>query len=122
MKKFAHYSIEIGRFNLASNEKDACLRLYTSGGNFSQTFPLDEQPEIDGLLPSKVMDLIEARLDSYWISTGREEDKKRIARWRIEQSDFDAAWLKAQIEHTEKLLKVLRNQLDDIEQEEGEQQ
>lgn len=112
--KNAHYYINVGHYNICGTNKSASLQLITSGGNFSALFEVDEAPDVDGLLPSEVLDLIEARIDSYWISTGREDTKKRIKEWRKEQRDFDAAWLEKRIEATEKTLVSLKRELQNV--------
>ncbi len=97
-KIFADYFMNFGQYNLCSSEKEYCLILRTSGGNFSETFTKDEQPDVSDMFPSEVLDLIEARLKSYWISTSRDEALARMAEWRKSANLFDMAWLDAKIE------------------------
>lgn len=114
MNVSAYYSINLGRYNFAGTEKDWCVSLYTSFGNVSETWPEDAKPDIDGLLPSEVLDLIEERLDSYWINTGRKERKEKIAQIRGHVKEIDAAWLSARIAATENELADLKYRLADV--------
>lgn len=114
-KPFAHISKDLGRYNWASTEKDWQVALRTHVGVISQKWPENEEPNIDGLLPTEVLDLIEERLDSYWISTGRERDKAVIATVRESGKEIDAAWLRSKIESHERKLKELRSALERIE-------
>ena len=111
---WARVSIDLGRYNLAGTEKSWCVTLYTSEGHFSETWPEDEKPDIDGLLPSEVMDLLVERLDSYWIHTGRVEKKARMTAWQEKASAFDDAYLVAQIERLEKQIQTTKRRLNDL--------
>lgn len=87
-----------GSFNLcAPSEKQDQVYLYTPAGNFSELFPVDDHEYHPSMLPSEVLDMIEARLDKYLLSSGRAETKKRIAACRERIEEFDVAWLKVRI-------------------------
>ena len=87
-----------GSFNLcAPQEKQDQVYLCTPTGNFSELFPLDDHEYHPSMLPSEVLDMIEERLDKYWLSSRRDEDKKRIAACRERIDEFDVAWLKNRI-------------------------
>lgn len=107
----AHVSFykHLGRYNWAGNEKDWCVQLNTPYGNVSEMWPEDDEPDLDDLLPSEVLQMIEDRLDHYWISTGREAKKAVIAAIRVHEIEVDAAWLDAEIERTERALSKLRD-------------
>jgi len=113
-KTYAYYSKNLGRYNLCSNENDWHLSLHTSGGNFSETWPEDDEPYIDGLLPSQVMDLIEERLKSYWIATKRDETLARMAVWRERKDDFDLAWLQNKRDNLTKSLGEIETRIKNI--------
>ena len=116
-KIWARYYINLGRYNLCSNEKDWCLQLQTSGGNFSETWPEDEKPNVDGMLPSQVLDLIEEQLRSFWVSSGRDEKLKRMEEWRKRAHEYDEAWLLRRIEETEEQRANLSERLDSVRAE-----
>jgi hypothetical protein len=111
------YYKELGRYDFASNKKDWRVKLVTPFGNFSQTWSEDDEPEIDDLLPSEVLDLLEKRLKSWWISTGREADLARIAAIREHRREIDIAWLERQIESAEKRAASLRLRAVEIRDE-----
>jgi hypothetical protein len=113
----ARYYKNLGRYDLCSNDKSWCVQLITSYGNFSETFPEDEEPHIEGLLPSEILDLIEERLDSYWICTKRDEIKKRIADARKHFAELDICWIQNRISYFEEKIKRLQNQMSDIQEE-----
>src|SRR5690606_4650714 len=98
-----------------------CLTLRTPYGQVSETFPKDEKPDVDPewSTPSEVLDLIEARLDSYWISTRRTETKATIAEIRRHANEIDAAWLDQQIKQAEDRLRILRRKREALEEEQA---
>lgn len=104
------WTLTLGQYNWASEEDVWCLTLFTPYGQVIETFPKNAKPEVDPewTTPSEVLDLIEARLDSYWISTGRAEKKETIAAIRQHSNEIDAAWLDQKIEQTEDKLRILR--------------
>lgn len=104
------WTLELGRYNWASTEDVWCLVLRTPYGQVSETFPKADKPDIDPerTTPSEVLDIIEARLDSYWISTRRAETKTKIAEIRQHSNEIDAAWLDQKIKQAEDKLYILR--------------
>lgn len=113
------WTLELGRYNLASEEDVWCLILSTPYGQASETFPRDDRPDVDPewTTPSEVLDLIEARLDSYWISTRRAEAKAKIAEIRRRANEIDAAWLDQKIRWAEDKLSALRQLRAALDQE-----
>jgi hypothetical protein len=109
MNAFVTYYKNLGHYNFAGHEKNWCVSLITPYGRVNEIWPEREEPDIDDLLPSEVLDLIESRLDSYWISTSREKDKATIAAIKEHAAEIDLAWLDAKIESTEKLLENMRD-------------
>jgi hypothetical protein len=115
------WTLELGRYNWAATEDVWCLTLRTPYGVVSETFPKDDKPEVDPgwTTPSEVLDLIEARLDSYWISTRRTETKATIAEIRRHANEIDAAWLDQQIKQAEDRLRILRRNRDALDEEQA---
>lgn len=111
-----YHGTTTGAFDWAHpNERQQQVYLRTPDGHFSETWPLDECDYDRDMLPSEVLDLIEKRLDSYWISTRRrDETKKRIAACRERMGEFDMAWLKQRVENAEKELKEWQDRLQDM--------
>lgn len=113
------WTLELGRYNWASEEDVWCLTLSTPYGQVSETFPREDRPDVDPewTTPSEVLDLIEARLDSYWISTRRAEAKARIAEIRRHAYEIDVAWLDQQIKQAEDKLRILRRNRAALDEE-----
>lgn len=115
------WTLELGRYNWASTEDVWCLTLSTPYGQVSETFPKDDKPDVDPdwTTPSEVLDLIEARLDSYWISTRRAETKAKIAEIRKHSNEIDAAWLDQKIKQAEDKLHILRRNRAALDEEQA---
>ena len=116
------WTLELGRYNWAGTEEEWCLFLRTPYGRVSEVFPKDEKPEVDPdwTTPSEVLDLIEARLDSYWISTRRAETKAKIAEIREHSNEIDAAWLDQKIRQAEDRLHILRRNRAALNEEQAD--
>lgn len=113
-------SKNLGRYNFAGNEKSWCVTLSTPFGTVSETFPEEDEPATDGEMPSEVLALIEGRLDSYWISTGREKTKATIAGIREHMTDIDCAWLESKAVYHERLGVTFRARLGALREEQAE--
>lgn len=86
-----------GRFYIGNSESQWQVVLCTPAGTVSELWPEDEEPETIDELPSTVLDLIEERLNSYWINTGREDKRKTIAAMRETIDAADREWLQQRI-------------------------
>lgn len=108
-----YISKTLGRYNFANTaEKQWCVQMrMPDGKGLSETWPEDEEPDIDGVPPSQVLDLIEERLKSYWISTGRDETLARIAVYREQSEQLDDAWARLHIVAYERKIKALKGYL-----------
>lgn len=94
MTTVQHYS-STGRFNLCSNEKQFQVVLRTPYGTVSELW--NEDPGYDDEMePDEVLDLIEARAKSYWISTSRGETLAKITTIREHLAEVTASWAAAQ--------------------------
>jgi hypothetical protein len=86
----------------------------------SETWDQDDEPDIDGLLPSEVAELMAKRNESYWIKTSKEENRA-VYEWIAANAPaIDEAWLADQIIAKERELEGLRDRrqciLDSIEE------
>lgn len=87
-----------GRFNIMSNEQQWQVVLRASTGTIvSEIFDDGAEPDIDGLPPSEVLELISAKLESYWISTDREKTREKINWFRENAEAIDAGWARREI-------------------------
>lgn len=103
----------LGRYSLTSNEKHWRLCLYTPHGRISVLFSEDDEPEIDGLLPSEVLDLIEAGMKG-WYRSSHAEDAAIIAKIREHKHEIDLEWLEYRAVKAEERAADLRRKIADI--------
>ena len=107
----------LGRYNLASNEKSWCVEIVAMFADeniaVSETWDADDEPDTYGLPPSEVLELISSRVESYWISTARDKQRKKINSLREHSGRLDDAWARGMIESLNKRIKSLRQYLLD---------
>lgn len=107
----------LGRYNFCSNDKQWCvtIRLPECAPKqaISETWPEDEEPDTEGQPPSVVIEIIAERLESYWISTGRDEQRKVIEWARQNATILDDAWAKRKIESLQRQINELQEYLAD---------
>lgn len=107
----------LGRFNVLSSDKQWQVQMRMPDGKFlSELWPEDEEPDIDGVSPSKILDLIEDRLKWYLFKSRRDETLARIAAYREQAEQLDDAWARRQIANYERLIAGLRGYLIDAEE------
>lgn len=115
------YYKNLGKYNLLNNEKQwqvyICFCPEEKGAHisFAETWGEENEPAIEGLLPSEVLSLIKDRLASYWISTNRQATLERMDDLEDDLPKYDIAWINARIQEKEKEIKVLQGQLEDLE-------
>jgi hypothetical protein len=85
-----------------------------------ETWEEDDEPDVEGLLPSEVASLMSKRNESYWIKTSKEENRAVYAWVAANAALIDATWLWDQITAKERELESLRDRrqciLDSIEE------
>lgn len=112
-----HVSSNVGQYYITSNEKQCCITVRTNRGlAVSELWPVDKAPDVDGVPPSEVIDLIAARSKSYWISTGREKTLAEIEKMKEISAEMDSAWAKDHIARLDREIKSYRQYI--IEDEE----
>jgi hypothetical protein len=118
-KTFAHYYKHKDRFYIGKKEQQWQVVLATSVGQISELWDEEDEPEVEDLLPSEVLDLIEVRVKSYWINTDRDNQIKRIAKLREHIAELDIAWvesklerLRSNVERWETTLRGLRREVE----------
>jgi len=80
----------------------------------SQTWDLDDEPDVDDLPPSEVIEIISQRLEHYLFSTGREEDRKVIAWVRANAARLDAEWAASEAEQIPRRIVRLQGRLEEL--------
>ena len=107
-----YYNQSSGQYCFGSSDKQWQVYLFTPAGRISGLF--DAEQDIDGLLPSDVLSLIEARIKSYWIYTRKEKALAKIAAIREREQEFDVAWMDEEIRRHEKAIADLQARRDVI--------
>lgn len=115
MKVF--YGKTLARFNFCSDDKEWQVYLHTPFGKLSELWPRDEEPEIDDLLPTEVIDLIEKRLATYWVHTGRDEKRKVIAELRAHADEINTMWCEYGVEVARERLKQAERRLESLRED-----
>lgn len=117
----SHYTTT-GRFNLCSNEREQQVVLCTEFGNVSETWPEGEAPYDYDMRPSEVAEIIRERVKSYWISTSRQEQIKKLDSIQANADRIDAEWmvnradqLEAEAARLMSRAKALRESVSDME-------
>lgn len=100
---------------LNPDRKQTCIRLSLPDGapspELSESWPEDDAPAWEDRPPSEIVDLIAARLESYWISTGREKKRQVIAWCRQNIARLDREWAKSRIKHMEQEIENMKKQI-----------
>jgi hypothetical protein len=88
---------------------------WPEGGKIiDESWPEEDEPEIRDLPPSEVIELIAERLESYWISTRREENREIIA-WCREYAEYlDTLWAQEQIDMLSKKISKNHKRMEDL--------
>lgn len=108
----------LGRYDFASTNKEWCVQVLMPDGKIlSAMWDEGDEPDTDGVAPSEVVALIEARIKSYWIYTRRDEKLAQIEAVRPMFAKMDDAWARSQIATLERRIASLRYHLI----EEGEE-
>ena len=112
-----NYYSNLGHYNYCSNEKDWVLHLNVKDGEISRAISTmfaeeDGDPaQGGGIPPSEVLEIIAKRIESYWISTGREKDRETIDWMRKRVAEMDSAWASQRIKCLHKEIKDLESYL-----------
>ena len=121
MKVFISKSL--GAYNLANHgQKQWSVELRVMGLQDSPlvlwaTWEEDDEPDIDGLSPSAVMDLLERRFESYIIDTNREKKRATLAWMRENAEEIDRAWAASRVESFRMEAERLNNQIASLTRE-----
>ena len=94
----------LGCYNLVRpRESSWSVSLSVEGvGGTSQGWPEDDEPDVDGLPPSEVVDLLEGREARLLLNSSRERDRAFFASVRERAESIDAAWAAQEAERMER--------------------
>ena len=110
-----HFYKSLGRFNWAGSEDEWQLAISFGGKLLSELFDKDDEPCLDDVRPSEVVEMISERLERYWINTGREKKRETIAWFREHSAAMDLAWARAEIKSAEQQISALLRRVSDME-------
>ena len=116
-------SKSLGVYNLAGpGKKQWLVELRVNGlrdlpAVLSATWEEDDEPDIDGLSPSEVMDLLERRFESYIIDTNREKKRASLAWMRENAEGIDRAWAASRVKSFRVEAERLNNQIASLTRE-----
>ena len=116
-------SKSLGVYNLAGpGKKQWLVELRVKGLRdlpvvLSATWEEDDEPDIDGLSPSEVMDLLERRFESYIIDTNREKKRASLAWMRENAEEIDMAWAASRVESFRKEVESLNRKIASLTRE-----
>lgn len=111
MKTVRFYACK-GRYYLGRSESQWRVVLDTPFGKVSYIF--EEEPNINGMLPRQVLDLIEMESKKAWIDTGREERNKKIAALREYEDVIDKMYLIELLKRAKSEVVSLNTQLAEL--------
>ena len=80
----------------------------------SATWEEDDEPDIDGLSPSEVMDLLAQRFESYLIDTSRDKKRAVLSLMRENAQEIDEAWAASRVEAIQKETERLNKKIEDL--------
>lgn len=107
-----------GRYDACSHDEEWCVSLQLPAGapqrRISQMWPHDNEPDVDDLPPSEVIEIISQRLDEYISISGREEDRAVIAWVRENAARLDAEWAASEVLQIEGKIAGLMNRLEEL--------
>ena len=116
-------SKSLGVYNLAGpGKKQWLVELRVKGLRdlpvvLSATWEEDDEPDIDGLSPSEVMDLLAQRFESYLIDTSREKKRAVLSMMRDNAEEIDKAWAASRVESLRVEAERLNNQIASLTRE-----
>ena len=109
----------LGRYNLCSTEKEWLVSIQFPSGSLFQrireTWAEEDEPDIDGLPPSEVIELISERVESHLISSSRKEERKIIGWVRENAERLDAQWAQDEIAQKRKCIERLHSEIKSLE-------
>jgi hypothetical protein len=112
------YSKNLGRYNLCSADKSWSLHLNlpkdAPARGLSQLFDEDQEPQIEGCVPSEIVEMISERLESYLFSTDRPEKRKVIEWCRANADRLNSEWAKSEIERCKAKIERLQREMSGL--------
>jgi hypothetical protein len=107
-----------GRYDLCSNEEQwhVSIKLPNDAPqrSLSDTWNLDDEPDIEDMPPSEVVEIISERIESYLLSTSREENRAVVQWIRDNAERLDAEWAAGQIKLMESRRAALAERINSL--------
>lgn len=113
MKTF-YVNKNLGRYDLLSNDKDWCVSVNIRHPDsplpcINETWSENDCPDLDGLTPVQVIDLIEEKVNSY-LYTSRKAKYEPFFKWVKENRKS------LEIQHAKEQIEEYKNKIIDLEQ------
>jgi hypothetical protein len=109
----------LGRYNLCSYEKQWMVEISglpeeCPARRISEHWNEEDEPEIDGLPPSEVVELMEDQMGSYLFYSAR-APKMEVIQWiKAHRDAIDAAWAKREIKNLERRITRLQDKIEHL--------
>jgi hypothetical protein len=104
----------LGNFNWCDRtDKDWQVSIILPNGEIiSMLWAEENEPDIDGMPPSEVVELMKKRSDELWIYTGRDELNRKAA-WVAEHAaEIDRDWALSQIDGLTKRIEHMSAEIE----------
>lgn len=111
---------EVGCFDWCHpSRKDFLIRITlpddAPAKHLSATWPVDKSPDIDSDdPPSKVVEIISTRIESYFLCSSRTEDRKTIGWCRANRTRLDREWATAEIAFCQKRIERTKRRIEEL--------
>jgi len=96
----------LGQYNFCSSDKQWQVYMYFDECPIQRGLAClwdeGDEPDIEGMKPSGVIEVMSERVESYWISTSREQERKVVQWVKDNAKTLDSQWLTDEIERWEK--------------------
>lgn len=106
-------SKNLGCYNWAdTSQKSWLVSMRIDDLAISEQWDADSEPEIKGLPPSEVVELISERLEKYWINTDRERKREVIKQIKANKFEIDKAWANSEILRLQRSHQRIHNEIN----------
>ncbi len=109
----------IGRYDFCSTDKHCSVNLSLPDGapqrNLSQMWAVDDEPDVSGMLPSEVVEILSERMESLLFSSSRAADRETVAWCRAHAEELNAEWANDEIARLVRQRERLADRIAELE-------
>lgn len=91
------------------------LAYWVDGKRYSVGETFNEEPDWEGEAPEVILDLIEERVNSYWVSTSRDEQLEKINNLRASIDEVHTVWAKCRIDRLQSEIDKLSEEIEELQ-------